>query len=334
MSGTKKTSGKSWTGRRVLVTGATGMVGSWLVKDLLSAGAHVVALVMDDDPQSEFYRSGDVNRCAVVNGRVEDFWTLERAVNLHETDTVIHLAAQTIVGVAHRMPLPTMEANIRGTWNLLEVCRLHRGLVKRIVVASSDKAYGEQRLPYKEDQPLQGRHPYEVSKSCADLISTSYHVTYGLPVAIARCGNVYGGGDLNWSRIVPGTIRSLLAGKRPYIRSDGRFVRDYIYVKDVAQAYMALAGRLADRRVCGQAFNFSDGKPMAVMSLVRAIQKVMGCAHLRPDIRNEARGEIRDQYLSARKARRLLGWRPRYALADGLAETVEWYRSFLGGGRA
>jgi CDP-glucose 4,6-dehydratase len=324
----------SWKGRGVLVTGATGMVGSWLVKDLLCAGARVVALVMDDDPQSEFYRSGDFRKCSVVSGKLEDLWAVERAVNLHETDTVIHLGAQTIVGVAHRMPLPTMESNIRGTWNVLEVCRLHPGLVKRVVVASSDKAYGEQRLPYREEMPLQGRHPYEVSKSCADLIAMAYHHTYGLPVAVARCGNIYGGGDLNWSRIVPGTIRSLLEGKRPYIRSDGKFVRDYIYVKDVARAYIGLAGRLSDRRVRGQAFNFSDGKPMSVLALVKAIQKATGCGHLKPDIRNEARGEIRDQYLSSAKARRLLGWKPQYSLSDGLAETVEWYRSFLGDRRA
>jgi CDP-glucose 4,6-dehydratase len=224
-----------WESRRVFVTGATGIVGSWLIKDLLAVNAHIVTLVRNIDPQSEFYRSGDYQKVTVVNGSIEDFWILEQAINEHEIDTVIHLAAQPIVGVSHRFPLQTFETNIRGTYNLLEVCRIHQNLVKRVVVASSDKAYGENaQLPYTEAMPLQGKHPYEVSKSCADLITQSYYHTYGLPVAIARCGNIYGGGDLNWSRIVPDSIRSFLHGKSPIIRSDGTYVRDYIYVKDVS----------------------------------------------------------------------------------------------------
>jgi CDP-glucose 4,6-dehydratase len=216
-----------WSDRRVLLTGATGLVGSWLVKELLARGTYVVALIRDADPQSELYRSGDVHRLAVVSGDLTDFFTLERAISEHETDTVLHVGAQPIVGVAHRFPLQTFESNVRGTYNLLEACRIHRGLVSRVVVASSDKAYGEQaELPYTEDMPLDGRHPYEVSKSCADLIAQSYRHSYGLPIGIARCGNIYGGGDLNWSRIVPGTIRSLLRGERPIIRSDGQYVRD------------------------------------------------------------------------------------------------------------
>ena len=321
-----------WKGRRGFVTGATGMVGSWLVKDLLAQGAYVVALVRDADPQSEFYRSGDIQRVSVVNGALEDFWTLERAINEHEVDTVFHLGAQTIVGTAHRFPLPTFESNIRGTYNLLEACRLHRDMVQRVVVASSDKAYGEQpNLPYTEDMPLNGRHPYEVSKSCADLIAQAYHHTYGLPVAIARCGNVYGGGDLNWSRIVPGSIHSFLRGERPIIRSDGAYVRDYIYVKDVARAYMRLAEGLDDDRVRGEAFNFSTESPMTVLDMVTVVQKLMHCEEIEPDIRNCAEGEIRNQYLSAAKARAVLAWKPQFDLETGLRETIEWYRVFLAG---
>jgi CDP-glucose 4,6-dehydratase len=319
-----------WPGRRVFVTGATGIVGSWLVKALLAGGAHVVALVRDDDPQSELHRSGDIRRVSVVNGRLEDFWTLERAVNEHEVDTVFHLGAQPIVGMANRFPLQTFEANIRGTYNLLEACRIHGQFVRRVVVASSDKAYGEQEaLPYLEGMPLQGRHPYDVSKSCTDLISQTYFHSYGLPVVIARCGNVYGGGDLNWSRIVPGTIRSLLRGERPVVRSDGAHVRDYIYVKDAADAYMRLAEREGGEGVSGEAFNFSLESPLSVLEMVHIIRRLLGREHIEPDVRNVARGEIRSQYLSAEKAKKVLGWSPQFGLEQGMLETIEWYREFL-----
>ena len=319
-----------WDGRGVFVTGATGIIGSWLIKELLAQRAKVVALVRDADPQSELYRGGDIRRVTVVNGALEDLWTLERAINEQEVDTVFHLGAQTIVGTAHRFPLPTFEANIRGTYNLLEACRLHGDSVRRVVIASSDKAYGEQaHLPYTEAMPLTGRHPYEVSKSCADLIAQAYHRTYGLPIAIARCGNVYGGGDLNWSRIVPGTIRLFLRGERPIIRSDGTFIRDYIYVKDVVRAYMRLADRLGDDRVAGEGFNFSTEKPMIVLEMVNLIQKLMDCTHIEPDIQNCAEGEIRHQYLSAAKARDILNWEPTYDLEAGLKETITWYRTFV-----
>ena len=324
------TIGSFWKGRRVFVTGATGMVGSWTVKELLQAGAHVVVLVRDADPRSELYRSGDYLRTAVVQGQVEDFWTLERAINEHEVDTVFHLAAQPIVGAAHRFPMQTFEANIRGTYNLLEACRIHRNLVQRVVIASSDKAYGEQTaLPYTEETPLEGQHPYEVSKSCADLIARSYHRTYGLPVAIARCGNIFGGGDLNWSRIVPETIRSLLQHGRPVVRSDGTYLRDYIYVKDIASAYILLAERLDDPMVRGEAFNFGPARPLTVLELVAVIQRLMGCEHIQPDVRNVATGEIHSQYLDAGKARRVLGWEPGYTLEDGLDETIAWYTGAL-----
>ena len=320
-----------WEGHRVFVTGATGMIGSWLIKFLLGQGTNVVALDFDADPKSELYRSGDIQRVLKVDGALEDFRTLERTIHEYEVDTVIHLGAQTIVGAAHHSPLPTFETNVRGTYNLLEACRLHRAHVQRVVVASSDKAYGEQpRLPYSEEMPLNGQHPYEVSKSCADLIAQTYHHTYGLPIAIARCGNVYGGGDLNWSRIVPGTIRSFIQGERPIIRSDGKYVRDYIYVKDVVQAYMRLAECLGDERVRGEAFNFSNEKPMTVLEMVNVIQESMKCSHLDPDIRNSAEGEIRSQYLSAAKARDILKWEPDFALQSGLDETIAWYHDFLG----
>lgn len=320
-----------WSGRRVLVTGATGMVGSWLVKDLLARDAHVVALVLDLDPQSELVRSGDVERCAVVNGALEDIASVERAVTLHEVDTVIHLGAQTLVGVAHRAPLATWESNVRGTYNLLEVCRRHEDLVRRVVVASSDKAYGEaDTLPYTEATPLAARHPYEVSKAVGDLIAQSYHHTYGLPVTVARCGNIYGGGDLNWSRIVPGTIRSLLRDERPVLRSDGTFVRDYLYVRDAAAAYADLADALDGGDAAGRAFNFSDESPLTVMELVSAITRLMGRNGVEPIVLDEAVGEIHDQVLSAAEARSVLGWQAQHTLDEGLTETIEWYRTYLG----
>jgi CDP-glucose 4,6-dehydratase len=319
-----------WQGRRVFVTGGTGLVGSWLVKDLLAADADVVVLVRDADPQSELLRSGDIRRVWVVNGSVEDYATLERAINSHEVDTVIHLGAQTIVGVANRSPLQTFESNIRGTYNLLEACRIHRDRVARIVIASSDKAYGEHDdLPYTEDMRLDGRHPYDVSKACTDAISLAYHHSYDLPVAIARCGNIYGGGDLNWSRIVPGTIRSLLRRERPILRSDGRPLRDYIYVKDVVRAYMRLAERLDDASVRGEAFNFSTERPVSVLGMVAEIQRLMGIEDCEADIRDCARGEIRNQYLSSTKAKAVLDWTPSFDLEKGLTETIAWYAGHL-----
>jgi CDP-glucose 4,6-dehydratase len=320
-----------WKDRCVFITGATGFLGSWLLKALLMAGAQVVALVRDIDPQSEAYRSGDIRRAHVINGTVEDFWVLERAINEYEIDTVFHLAAQPLVVVARRFPLPTFSTNIVGTYNLLEACRIHRRLVHRIVIASSDKAYGSPAdLPYTEDTPLQGGHPYEVSKACADLIARAYHLTYELPIAIARCVNIYGGGDANWSRLVPGTIRSLLVQQSPVIRSDGTYVREYLYVKDAVHAYLRLAERLDDSRVCGQAFNFGTGRPLTVIDMVRAIQQQMRCEHIPLDIRRCAIGEIKSQQVATEKARMLLDWTPQYDLDDGLRETIAWYCSLLG----
>jgi CDP-glucose 4,6-dehydratase len=320
-----------WRAKRVFVTGATGMVGSWLVRELVEAGAEVAVLVRDWDPRSELIRSGLVATTNVVHGAVEDYAAIERALVEHETGTVFHLAAQTIVGAARRSPLATFEANIRGTYNLLEACRRHPDLVERVVVASSDKAYGSsQQLPYTESMPPLARYPYDVSKACADLIARSYHETYGLPVAVARCGNIYGGGDLNWSRVVPGTIRSLHFGERPVVRSDGASTRDYVYVADAVAAYLRLGERLDRRDVRGEAFNFGPSEPRSVCDVVGALQRLMRREDLSPDIRDGATAEIRHQYLSAEKARRTLDWRPRYSLDEGLERSVVWYREFFG----
>jgi CDP-glucose 4,6-dehydratase len=318
-----------WQDRPTFVTGGTGLVGSWLVRRLVEAGADVVCLVRDWVPQSELVRTGTLERVKVVRGDVNDQALMERALGEHEIDTVIHLAAQTIVGIANRNPVSTFETNIAGTWALLEACR-RSPAVKQIVVASSDKAYGDQeQLPYSEDTPLEGRHPYDVSKSCADLISLAYARSYGLPVAITRCGNFYGGGDLNWNRIVPGTIRSVVRGQRPVIRSDGSFVRDYFYVEDGAAAYMVLAEALAaDRSLAGEAFNFSNEIQLTVLELADRILAAMG-SNLELDVRNEASNEIRHQYLSAAKARERLGWSPLFELDEGLRRTVAWYQDFF-----
>jgi CDP-glucose 4,6-dehydratase len=324
-----------WQGRRVFVTGATGMSGSWVVKELLARGARVVALVRTSRPQSELYRSGDAGRVTVVPGDVEDLGALERALADSGADTVFHLAAQAVVGIAHRDPLPTFETNVRGTWNLLEACRRRADAVRRVVMVSSDKAYGTQpELPYTEDMPVAGTHPYEVSKSAADLMAQAYHHTYGLRVGIARGGNIFGGGDLNWSRIVPGTIRAFLRGERPAVRSASTYVRDYFYVKDAARAYIRLGECLDDDQVAGEAFNFSNESPLNVLELVGVIQKLMDAGHLAPDVLNVAEGEIRSQYLSAAKARKRLGWAPEFDLEAGLRETIAWYRDFLARGVA
>lgn len=318
-----------WDGRPTFVTGGTGLVGGWLVRRLVEAGADVTCLIRDWVPHSILLTSDLRNRVKFVHGDVRDQALLERTLGEYEIDTVIHLAAQTIVGIANRNPVSTLETNIAGTWALLEACR-RSPLVKQVVLASSDKAYGDQeKLPYDESTPLQGRHPYDVSKSCSDLIGQMYAASFGVPVVITRCGNFFGGGDLNWNRLVPGTIRSVFRGERPIIRSDGQYVRDYFYVEDGAEAYMVLAERLAaDRTLVGAAFNFSNEIQVTVLELVRTILRLME-SDLEPDVRNEASGEIRYQYLSAEKARRVLGWAPRFSLEDGLTRTIAWYREML-----
>jgi CDP-glucose 4,6-dehydratase len=319
-----------WLDRPTLVTGATGLVGAWVVRALLARGADVICLVRDWVPQSEVVRSGCLDRVKVARGDVCDQALLERVLGEYEIDTVLHLAAQTIVPIANRNPISTFETNIAGTWAVLEACR-HSPAVRQIVLASSDKAYGaHDHLPYDEDAPLQGRYPYDVSKSCADLIAQSYAATYGLPVAITRCGNFYGGGDLNWNRLVPGTIRDILRGRRPVIRSDGKFVRDYFYAEDGAAAYLLLAERLAaDPGLRGRAFNFSNEIQVTVLELVHRVLALLD-SDLEPEVLNQASNEIRRQYLSAARAREELGWRPLFTLDEGLRRTIEWYRGFLG----
>jgi CDP-glucose 4,6-dehydratase len=319
-----------WLDRPTFVTGATGLIGGSLVRRLVEAGADVVCLVRDWVPRSPLVSGGLLERVKVVRGEVNDQELMERALGEYEIDTVIHLAAQTIVGIANRNPVSTFDTNIRGTWCLLEACR-RSPTTRQIVIASSDKAYGQhEHLPYREDAPLQGRHPYDVSKSCADLLSQAYAVTYEMPVALTRCGNFYGGGDLNWNRIVPGTIRSVLRGQRPIIRSDGNYVRDYFYAEDGAAANMTLAEQLAENpELRGQAFNFSNEIQVTVLELVGKILQMMN-SNLTPDVRNEATNEIRHQYLTAEKARRVLGWGPLFTLDAGLRSTIDWYKDFFG----
>jgi CDP-glucose 4,6-dehydratase len=318
-----------WRDRPTFVTGATGLVGGWLVRRLVEAQADVICLVRDWVPHSELVSAHLIDKIKTVRGDVRDQRLLERVLGEYEVDTVLHLAAQTIVPIANRNPVSTFETNVAGIWALLEACR-RSPAVKQIVIASSDKAYGDhEQLPYDETMPLAGRHPYDVSKSAGDLIAQSYAVTYELPVVITRCGNFYGGGDLNWSRIVPGTIRSALRGKRPIIRSDGQFVRDYFYVEDGAAAYTLAAEKLAaERGLAGEAFNFSNEQPINVADLTHLILRLMD-SRLEPDVRNEAVNEIRCQYLSSAKARERLGWRPLFALDDGLRLTIDWYRRFF-----
>lgn len=318
-----------WRDRPTLVTGATGLVGAWLVPQLLARGAQVVCLVRDWVPRHELVRSGLLDRVNVVRGDITDQTLLERTLGEYEITTVLHLAAQAIVSIANRNPVSTFESNIQGTWCLLEACR-RSPAVKQIVVASSDKAYGSHdKLPYDESAPLQGIFPYDVSKSCADLIARSYALSFDVPVVITRCGNFFGGGDLNWNRIVPGTIRSVVRGQRPVIRSDGSLVRDYFYVEDGAAAYLMLAEKLAENpHLRGEAFNFSLERDVTVLELVQRICTVMGFRET-PEVQGQANNEIRSQLLSAAKARQLLGWHPQFTLDQGLQRTIDWYREYF-----
>lgn len=313
----------------MLVTGATGLLGGWLVKGLIEEGAEVVALVRDHTPRCMLAREGILDRIAIVHGDILDLRSVRRALTEYSIDTVFHLAAQAIVGVAKSDPVDTLETNVRGTWNVLEAARLAK--TAQIVVASSDKAYGPAlTLPYVEDQPLRGRYPYDVSKSCTDLICGMYATTYNLPVTISRCANLFGGGDLNFSRTIPGVILATLKGERFLIRSDGKFVRDLLYVKDAVEAYLCLAQKLAeDRSLAGEAFNFGLGVRLTVLDIVDAILALMGRTDLEPIIQNTATSEIREQYLSWQKASRLLGWAPRYEIGKAFGETIEWYREYF-----
>jgi len=318
-----------WQAHSVLVTGPTGLVGSHVVAALLGRGADVSVLLRDHDRRSELFRSGTIGSVAVSEGELESLADVERAIAESGASVVFHLGAQALVGVGLNAPLLTLESNVRGTYNLLEAARRQSSTVERVVVASSDKAYGQSDHPYVEEDPLRASSPYDVSKAAGDLIAQSYHATYGLRVGIVRCGNIYGGGDLNWSRIVPGTIRSFVRGEAPEIRSDGTYVRDYIYVADVVDAYLAVAQALDRPDVSGQAFNFASGAQVSVLELVKNIAKLMGGQMPEPRVLNIAKNEIKEQRLSTEKAKRVLGWRPRVSLDDGLRSTIEWYRSYL-----
>jgi len=320
-----------WQNRNVLVTGATGLLGSWMVEDLLDRQANVVAIVRDGVPRSKLALSGVQQRINVVNGDIEDFRLIERTLAEYEVTSVFHLAAQTQVLVANRSPLSTFESNVRGTYLLMEACRVNPA-VKSIVVASSDKAYGSaEHLPYDETTPLRGVHPYDVSKSCADLITNSYAHSFGLPVCITRCGNLYGGGDLNWARIIPGTIRSIWQNQAPIIRSDGTLIRDYFYVRDAVDAYLMLAEQMETKGIRGEAYNFSNEIQLSVLALTQKLLILMGREDLQPIVQGNNRGEIKDQWLSAAKARDQLSWHPRFELDSALAETIEWYKHHLQG---
>jgi len=337
-----------WRDRPVFVTGATGLVGSWLVRRLVDLGADVVCLVRDWVPQSELVRSKAIDRVRVVRGDICDQALLERTLGEYEIQTVMHLAAQTIVGIANRNPVSTFQTNIGGPRGLPPFPvpsspatlaagqpTIGYGLTAPIgtpvtACAARDRADGDaEKLPYDENPPLMGRPPYDASKSCTDLVTQSYASTWGVPAVITRCGNFYGGGDLNWNRIVPGTIRSILRGERPIIRSDGQFVRDYFYVEDGAAAYTLVAERLGENPdLKGHAFNLSNEKPVTVVELVERILRGMG-SKLEPVIQNQANNEIRKQYLDATKARKMLQWGPSFTIDEGLARTIRWYTDFL-----
>jgi CDP-glucose 4,6-dehydratase len=321
-----------WKGKSVLVTGATGLVGSWLVNELLKEDARVTALILDSDPSSQLMRSGDVQKISVVNGNLNNYQDVTRAMFTNECSTVIHLGAQTIVGTALLDPLSTFESNIKGSWNVLEAARQSKGLVKAVVVASSDKAYGESdNLPYTEEQALHGDGPYDVSKSCTDLLAQSYGNTYDLPIIVARCGNIYGGGDLNWSRIVPGTIRDLIAGRQPVLRSDGTFVRDYVHVDDAVSGYLKLAEVSQSKDINGEAYNFSRDEPLSVLELYKQICQSTVGSYVEPKVLNKAKSEIKNQHLNSAKAKEALGWSSNISLESGLARTVAWYKQYLAG---
>lgn len=321
-----------WKGKNVLVTGCTGLIGSWLTMSLADRGAQVVGLVRDRVPNAYLAWSEYRQKIATVSGSVTDYELIERTLAEYEIDTCFHLAAQAIVSVANRSPLSTFESNVRGTWVVLEAVR-NTPQVKRVVVASSDKAYGaKDKLPYDETDSLDALYPYDVSKAMADMLSRSYAVSFQVPVAVTRCGNAYGAGDLNFSRIVPGTIRSLLAGERPIIRSDGTALRDYLYVPDIVEAYLRTAEGLDRPEIRGQVFNFGTNAPVSVLELVRTMVKISGRKDLEPEVRGKGKlpGEIHAQYLSSEKARKMLGWTPKYSLEQGLQATYDWYRKHFG----
>jgi CDP-glucose 4,6-dehydratase len=325
-----ETSSRFWGRKTAFVTGGTGFVGSWLVRELLDAGANVVVLVRHGSNPAPQLRESANGKLFRVAGDLEDYQGVLAALTQARPDTVFHLAGQSLAGIAKNDPLRTLETNLRGTWNLLEASR--KSSVSQVMVASSDKAYGaSSELPYKEDHPLRGGFPYDVSKSCADLIAAMYANSYGLRVGIGRFANIFGGGDLNFSRLIPDLVRTTLRGERFAIHSDGEFVRDFLYVRDAVTALLDFAEQM-DRTpsLVGQAINFGLSVRVTVLEMVEKVLSLMGMGHLRPIIKNQASCETRESYLCCEKAEQLLGWRPRYSLEEGLRETIAWYQEYLG----
>ncbi len=321
----------NWNESNVFVTGATGLIGSHLTIALNNLGARVTILKRDYTKNSLLELTGEIKNTNIAHGELEDFDSVMRVISEYEIDTVFHLGAQAIETISVANPKKTFESNIKGTWNVLEACRIighESNKIRRIIVATSDKSYGPVNDPYTEDMPLRGETPYDVSKSCADLIAQSYFKTYGLPVCISRLGNVYGPGDTNFSRIIPGTIKSILEDKDIIIRSDGKYVREYFYAKDASNSYIELASNMSKKEVVGNAFNFSSGEQMSVMEVVNRIKKAMKSEKI-PVILDTAKGEIRTQMISTEKARKLLNWSPKYSFDLALHETIEWYKKFL-----
>jgi CDP-glucose 4,6-dehydratase len=317
-----------WTDRPVFVTGCTGLIGAWLTRELVAQGARVVGLIRDTVPRTTFWEWHLAGSITGIRGDLSDLTLLERILWEYDIDTVVHLAAQAAVPVASKDPYLTFESNIRGTYTLLEACR--RAAPTRVIVASSDKAYGEQAvLPYHESAPLHGDFPYDVSKSCVDLLAQSYWKTYHLPVCITRCANMFGAGDLQWTRIVPKTIRLALQDQAPTIRSDGSYKRDYCYVRNIVDAYLTVAEKMLDVGCQGEAFNFGSETPLTVVELVEIILKKMGKSHLLPSVQNTATGEIRHQWLDCTKAHERLAWHWKYSVDEGLDETIAWYTRYL-----
>lgn len=318
-----------WQGRNVFVTGADGFIGSWLASDLVSKKANVFALVRDFRKDAGYDILGITDKITLIQGDLADYALMGRALNEYSIDSCFHLAAQALVQIANRSPLSTFESNIKGTWNLLEACRMCK-TIERIVIASSDKAYGVQKqLPYTEESPLLGSYPYDASKACADILARSYFISYGLPVAVTRNANTYGGGDLNFSRIVPDAVRCILQGKTFVIRSDGTPERDYLYIKDAVTGYLTLAANMDRSDVKGQAFNFGTANPVSVIALFGMIARACGKPDAKPKILGKARNEIDRQWLATDKVKRILGWEQKYSLEDGIRETVEWYDNFF-----
>jgi CDP-glucose 4,6-dehydratase len=318
-----------WHGKHVFITGCTGLLGSWLTAELHQQGAKILGLIHNDPSQSLLAYMGIIQQIETVRGDIRDFALMQKILADHQIDTIFHLAAQTQVGIANRDPMTTFETNIKGTWTILEAAR-RSPYMECLLVASSDKAYGAQpELPYREDAPLLAHHPYDVSKSCADLLAQTYAHSYSLPVAVTRCSNLYGGGDLNWKRIVPGTIRSVLQGERPIVRSDGQAKRNYIYVRDAVRGCLTLAQKMTRPQVCGEAFNFGSESATTALDMIQTIVNLSHKPQLAPVILNEAQNEIQEQNLSSEKAKHILNWQPKYTLREGLQETMTWYQDYL-----